>query len=350
MGHQVGLVGLRQARAFVDVFNSYPDTEVTALCDIDPGILETVGEETGIQQRFTDYEELMDADLDIVVLSTPIQVHGIQGLQALRTGKHVLCQYIAASSPEEAEELVRAFKGSGRKYMTIETDCYERKNMVMAELARRGILGELTMGRGHYIHDCKTLGKHPDGSLTWRGELWKQSPGGVSSAVHSSLPILQIFDERVEEVYAYGPGARTLPEFSWYDRVTTAGKLPTGRTVEFVFDVFSWYPAKCGYYLQGTLGCFEFDRAAVVQEGRLSSWKNLDELEQEFGLEDVIRDRRGHQSSWERIIHEFLKAIDEDRRPPQDLADALHMTAIGWAVDESLKTGLPVKVPTFDLD
>jgi len=350
MGHRVGLVGLRQARGFVDVFNSYPDTEVTALCDIDAEILEEVGEQTGIQQRFTEYEGFMDADIDIVVLSTPIQVHGAHGVQALRTGKHVLCQYIAASGPEEADELVRAYKGSGLKYMTIETDCYERKNMVMAELARRGVFGELTMGRGHYIHDCKTLGKNPDGSLTWRGELWKQSPGGVSSAVHSSLPLLQIFEERVEEVYAYGPGARTLPESRWYDRITTAGKLPSGRTVEFVFDVFSWYPTTCGYCLQGTLGCFEFNRAAVVQDGRLSPWKDLDELEQEFGLVNVSRDRGGHQSSWERIIHEFMRAIDKGSRPPQDLSDALHMTATGWAVDESLRTGLPVKVRAFELD
>ncbi|MHC4686966.1 MAG: hypothetical protein ACYTEW_22055, partial [Planctomycetota bacterium] len=38
-------------------------------------------------------------------------------------------------------------QASGKKYMFIETDCYERKNRIMMELARRGVLGELTWGR-----------------------------------------------------------------------------------------------------------------------------------------------------------------------------------------------------------
>ena len=350
MTHRVGLVGLKQAQAFIDIFNQMPDTEVAALCDIDAELLQRVGEEHGIAQRFADFEDLAAADIDIVSLSTPIQVHGAHAVEALRRGKHVLCQYIAANDPAEANALVQAAARSGAKYMVIETDCYERRNMVMMALARQGAFGELTMGRGHYIHDCKSLGRNPDGSLTWRGELWMQGRGGSVSAVHTALPLLQTFGERVEEVYAYGPGARTLPEFNWYDRVTTIGRLPSGRTLEFVIDVFSWRPHVFGYTLQGTRGCFEFDRAAFVEDGQLSDWKHLDELEGAFDLGDVIRDAGGHGSAWEAIIREFIAAIDGDRSPAQGLADALHITAIGWAAEESLATGQPARVMTFDVD
>jgi len=171
MKHKVGVVGLRQAAGFINIFESYQGTNVTAICDINEALLHEVGERYGIEQRFTDYEEFIKTDIDIVELSTPIQVHGQQAIAAMRNGKHVLCQYIAANDLAEAQELLSVAKASGKKYMFIETDCYERRNRIMMELAKRGVLGELTWGRGEYIHDCKSLGYKPDGSYTWRGEL-----------------------------------------------------------------------------------------------------------------------------------------------------------------------------------
>ena len=70
--HRVGVVGLRQATAFINLFESYPDTKVTAICDIDEPLLNEVGDRYGIEQRFTDYEAFVQADIDIVELSTPI--------------------------------------------------------------------------------------------------------------------------------------------------------------------------------------------------------------------------------------------------------------------------------------
>jgi predicted dehydrogenase len=349
MTHRVGLVGLRQAKSFIPMFNALPDTEVTALCDIDEEFLNKTGEEAGIQELFTDYDEFLKSDISIVSLSTPIQVHGQQSIRAMRAGKHALCQYIAASDEDQADELIGVARESGRKYMMIETDCYERKNLIMKALAAKGAYGELTFGRGHYIHDCKDLSHHPDGSLTWRGEQWMIGQGGSVNGVHTCVPLLQTFGERVEEVYSYGPGPRTFPKFNWSDRVTSAAKLPSGRILELVTDVLSWHPVICGYYVQGTNGFFEFNRGAFVEEEKLSSEKDLDQLVDEFGLEGLLQDRGGHSSSWEAIIHEFIQAIDEDRHPSEDLEIALHITAIGWAADESLQSGQPAKVKSFDL-
>ena len=155
MGHRVGLVGLKQSQRFIDIFNQMPNTRVTALCDLDESLLNEVGENAGIEasSRFTDLAQMLESDIDIVELSTPIQVHGQQSIEALKHGKHVLCQYIAASNRSEAEELQSVAALSGKKYMYIESDCYERKNMVMRALIQQGSLGTLTMGRGHYIHD-----------------------------------------------------------------------------------------------------------------------------------------------------------------------------------------------------
>ena len=348
MKHRVGVVGLRQAAGLINIFESHPDTRVTAICDINEALLSEVGERHGIEQRFTDYEAFVQTDVDIVELSTPIQVHGQQAIAAMREGKHVLCQYIAAKDLAEASELLCVARASGKKYMFIETDCYEQKNRIMMELARRGVFGELTSGRGEYIHDCKRLGYNPDGSYTWRGEQWMQGLGAMAVGVHTCMPLLKMFGEWVETLCAMGSGQHTAPEFTWNDTVIVSCKLPSGRMLELRFDVLSWHPGRRGYFLQGTRGCFEYDRAAVLSGGTLSEWKALNQLEKEYQLTDIARDAGGHRSAFALCIRDFMGAIENDTRPPLDLLDSLHITAIGWAADESLRTGNPVKVISFD--
>ncbi len=345
---KLGVVGLGIGHAFFDVVRQIDDVAVGAICDTSEKRLHEVAEEQGIAESYTALDDMLKTDVDVVVLATPIQVHGAQAIASLNAGKHVLCQYIAAMDMHEAEELIKASDASGCKYMFIETDCYERKNMVMQELVKKGVLGDLAMGRGHYIHDCKTLGKHADGSLTWRGELWMEGPGGRSCAVHTAMPLLEIFGERVAEVYSYGPGARTLPEFTIHDAVTIVARLPSGRVLEFVHNIMSWHPHVFGYCVQGTKGCFEFDRAAVLDGEQLSPWKDLDTLANEFGLESPSEHAGGHNSAWGACLQTFLAAIEQDTAPPQDLFDSLHITAIGWAADESLLSGVPAKVCQFD--
>jgi predicted dehydrogenase len=213
------------------------------------------------------------------------------------------------------------------------------------------VFGNLTTGRGYYFHDCKSLGRNADGSLTWRGELWNSMLGGRNAAVHTSLPLLKCFGERVAEVFAYGIGAHTAPEYKMHDRVTIVARLGSGRLLEFVTDILSFHPHVFGYQLQGTRGCWEFDRAYLVENGKLTKPKTVSELEDEYALTEVIPDigePGGHGLSWEGIIRRFIRCIDRDERPPEDLGDALEMTAIGWAAEESLATGRTVKVMSFD--
>ena len=346
---KIGVAGLGVGKAFFNVVKQRQGVEVSAICDINETRLREVKMQQNIQNTYSSLDAMLKSDIDVVILATPIQIHGAQALAAMRAGKHVLCQYIAATDVVEAKALIEASETNRRKYMFIETDCYERKNMVMMSLAKQGVFGELTMGRGHYMHNCQTMGRNPDGSLTWRGKLWMESPGGGFSAIHNAMPLLEAFGERrVIEVYSYGPGARTLPEYCLHDRVTTVGKLPSGRILEFIEDILSWQRGRSGYCIQGTKGCFDFDRAALVKDGKLSDWNNIETLEKEFGLEHIIRDSGGHQSSWGACLDAFLQAIQQDTRPPQDLFDALHITAIGWAANESLRSGLPARVVQFD--
>ena len=168
------------------------------------------------------------------------------------------------------------------------------------------------------------------------------------AAVHTCQPLLEVFGERVDEVYAYGPGPRTISGFTWGDYIYTACRFPSGRVITLNTSVFCWRPVVCGYCLQGTRGLFEFDKVCVADEGKLSDWQPLDRIEDEYGLSDLIADAGGHGSSWHAIAEAFMTSLRTGAPPPQGLGDALHITAIGWAADESLASGQPVKVQRFE--
>ena len=348
MDHRIGIVGVGGAgRALFSAVDRIGNAHITAACDIDEAALAKVANEHGISETFTSLDDMLKTNVDVVLLATPIQVHGEQSIAALKAGKHVLCQYIAANDMREATEVLRLVNRTGLKYMYIETDCYEPKNILMMELARKGVLGEPTIGRGHYVHDCKTMGRREDGSLTWRGELWMAKPTCGTNAVHTCQPLLEVFGERVHEVYTYGPGARTLPEYQVHDRFTSICHLPSGKIIELESDFLSWRPVRTGYTLQGTRGIYEFDRAAIVEGEKTSDWKDMETLAAEYNVE-LPDASAGHGSAWYACITNLLTAIDTDTQPPQNIHDALHITAIGWAADESIRTGRLVSVRQFE--
>ena len=68
---KVGIVGARRGAGHIRPFTTITETEVTAICDLNEDTLHEVGEQYGVPKRFTDYEEMLADDIDIVVLGTP---------------------------------------------------------------------------------------------------------------------------------------------------------------------------------------------------------------------------------------------------------------------------------------
>jgi len=90
--------------------------EIAALCDLSPGLLESLAGYYGVAQRYTDYREMLAADLDaVLVLSTGS--HSPQALAALRAGKHVLVEKPMCFTLREADAMIAAAEASGRTLM-----------------------------------------------------------------------------------------------------------------------------------------------------------------------------------------------------------------------------------------
>ena len=91
-GQKIGIVGLSRGKGFVRVFDAHPEVEVTALCDVDESKLAETGKAFGLgdESLFADYDEFLNADMDAVMIATPIPYHTEQSIKALESGRHVL--------------------------------------------------------------------------------------------------------------------------------------------------------------------------------------------------------------------------------------------------------------------
>lgn len=77
---------------------------------------EMIKKETGTDpKRYQDYRELLaDKDIDAVCIGTPDHWHAKQTIDALKAGKHVYCEKPMTHSIEEAFDVVKAWKDSGK--------------------------------------------------------------------------------------------------------------------------------------------------------------------------------------------------------------------------------------------
>jgi len=94
-----------ECAAVCDVFNRYRDQTAKKIED-----------ETGKPPTKTgDYREILDdPSIDAVVIATPDHWHAVQTIAALKAGKHVYCEKPMTHTVDEALEVYRAWKDSGR--------------------------------------------------------------------------------------------------------------------------------------------------------------------------------------------------------------------------------------------
>jgi predicted dehydrogenase len=113
---RVGLVGCGEAAQILHWPSLYQLAdlyEVTALCDVSPFVLETLGSLWNIDILTADHRELVArSEVDAVLVSNPNAFHSEVTLAALAAGKHVLVEKPMCITRREAEEIIAAQKTS----------------------------------------------------------------------------------------------------------------------------------------------------------------------------------------------------------------------------------------------
>jgi predicted dehydrogenase len=148
---RVGVVGCGYWGPYlVRNLHDMPDVELVGVADRLPERLEYALRSYPTVRAFADHAELLRADVDAVVLATPIHTHFALAREALLAGKHVLVEKPLATTVAEAAELVRLAREVGRTLMVGHTFLY---NPAVRELRRLVESGEL--GRIYYADSAR---------------------------------------------------------------------------------------------------------------------------------------------------------------------------------------------------
>jgi predicted dehydrogenase len=87
--------------------------EIAALCDLSPGTLAAVGDDYGVADRFTRWQDLVAQDLDVVMVFTIGSHHAPPCIAAATAGRHVFVEKPMCYTLREADEMIAAARNAG---------------------------------------------------------------------------------------------------------------------------------------------------------------------------------------------------------------------------------------------
>ena len=126
---------------------------VTAAIDRDRARAERVAAETGAEV-FTSLEEgLARGDFAAVDVLLPHDLHEAATIQALRAGKHVVCEKPMAPTLEACERMLAAAREAGTVFMVAENAQYWPEVVKAQELIRRGAIGDVVTARAAFVYE-----------------------------------------------------------------------------------------------------------------------------------------------------------------------------------------------------
>ena len=132
----------------------HPQCEVVAICDILPEALERRGTEFEVPRKawYTDHRDMLEkADIDAVDVCVPNGTHAEISINALKAGKHVVCEKPLAPTPDEIRSMIQARDESGKILMTAQHQRFIRSSQNLKAYLDTGVLGELYYCRAHFL-------------------------------------------------------------------------------------------------------------------------------------------------------------------------------------------------------
>lgn len=130
------------------------NVEMVAFCDIVEERAEKAAKEYGAQDAkvYTDYKELLkDESIEVIHVCTPNKSHSFITIDALESGKHVMCEKPMAKTAKEAREMVEAAKRTGKKLTVGYQNRFRADSEYLHRVCEADELGEVYFAKAHAI-------------------------------------------------------------------------------------------------------------------------------------------------------------------------------------------------------
>jgi predicted dehydrogenase len=324
-------------------FQDHPNVTVAAVTDIIPERCQELARVCRCSKTYPSCEEMIKDDtLEAIFIATDAPSHPRLAVAALKSGKHVASAVPAVfGSLEDAEELFKTVKQTGKKYMMFETSYFHEDLYAMRELYRGGHLGKVVYAEGEYYHYMPVP---IDSYKGWRIGLPPQWYPTHSNAYYTGVTGLPFTEVSCMGVASIVP--HLLPQNNRYRNAfgteialfRTADGGTARMAVSWDTPGFSGEMGRIRTHKGTFYGQFQTEGADV-------KLPPISRPPLPPGVE-----AGGHGGSHGYLMAEFIEAILADRKPLVDVAQALAMTVGGIIAHKSaLKNGDLIKIPQFVL-
>ena len=376
--------GLR-GRSTLNELLGVGNVRITALCDIVPDKVEMAKAQmkkaghdyepatyTGGER---DFEKLCARDdIDLVYTATPWRWHVPVAMAAMKNGKHAATEVPAALSVEDCWTLVDTSEKTRRHCIMMENCCYGYNELLVLEMVRAGVFGELMHGGAAYNHDLREILFESRDEGLWRRAAHLTRNGNLYPT-HGLGPVAWYLGINHGDRFDYMVSMST-PEFGltkwrkdhvpmddprWKEKYANGDlnssliKTAKGRTIRLEHNVSSPRPYSRINSIEGTKGLFEDypPRIYVEGQGKNDAWTTIDEYKPQFEhpwwKEQGERARTGGHGGMDFImVWRLLECMRQGLAPDMNVYDAAAWSVPGPLSERSVANGsAPVKFPDF---
>ncbi|MCP4179386.1 MAG: Gfo/Idh/MocA family oxidoreductase [bacterium] len=369
MSKKIAIIGLGFGAEFIPIYQQHPDADLVAICQRSESKLQKVGDQFGIEMRYTSYEELLqNPQIEAVHINTPIPYHGEQSIKALKAGKHVACTVPMATTVKECEEIVHLCEEKNLKYIMMETVIYSREFLFIKDLYEKGELGRVQFLKASHQQDM-------DG---WPN-YWPGLPP-MHYATHCVAPVLGLTKAEAEEVSCFGSGTIRKELIREYNspfavescHIKFKDSDLSGHVYRSLFDTARQYRESFEVY--GSEKSIEWplveNEKLVVHTSKKPEPEIATRVEcpdfahllpkeiQNFTTHGVYNNDgnehlsftqgAGHGGSHPHIVHQFINMLKTNEDSYPNVYESANITCVGILAHESaLHGGEKIKLPGF---
>jgi predicted dehydrogenase len=383
---RVGFIGVGgRGSGLLRNFAAVDHVEIVAACDIQKEKVARVQQMVGKLGQKTPvaaysgseraWEELPKRDdVDLVVIATPWKYHVPMAVFAMQHGKHVATEVPAAKTVEECWDLVNTSEKTRRHCIMLENCCYGYNELLVLNMVRAGVFGELTHGACAYDHDLRSILFSNEGEGLWR-RFEHLNRNGNLYPTHGLGPVARYMDighgDRFETLVSMSSAARSLAAYraehlkaddprmkETYrcgDQNTSLIKTAKGRLITLEHNVSSPEPYDRINLIAGTKGIFrDYPPRVFVDNGGKDEFTAIDKYKAQYEhdywktLGDTARKLGGHGGMDFLECYRVARCMQEGIAPDMDVYDAAAWSAPGPLSEQSVAKGsAPMQFPDF---
>jgi predicted dehydrogenase len=384
---RVGYVGIgNQGSGHLRNLLRIMGVEIKAVCDIREERIEWAQAEckkagkpkpTGYFKGPEDFKRMCDnEELDLVYNATPWKWHVPISVKAMETGSHAASEVPGAITLEGCWQLVETSEKHKKHCCTMENCNYDRTELMLLNMVRQGLFGELLHAECGYLHDLRDwkFGKayYPHDwrlqySIKRNADLypthglgpvaqWMDITRGnkLEYLVSMSSPSLGLKREAIKRYGEDHPLAKT--DYRLGDVVTTLIKTHKGQTILITHDTNSPRPYSRKILIQGTKGLArKYPQEKIFIEGTSDrhSWVEISAFEEQYkhplltSLEEKA-EGAGHGGMDFIEDYRLIQCLREGKPVDSDVYDGAMINSIIALSEKSIASGsMPVICPDF---